>query len=143
MGFFLARPDNLNPFNLMPAKKPTVSDPNPFEYPLYVYRTRIKDIVDGDTLIVDIDLGFGTWLHNQKLRLAKINAPELSTPEGVASRNHLAQLTLDHEACVVQTFKDRKEKYGRWLAQVFLLGPKNTMVHVNQRMLDLGAAKPA
>lgn len=46
---------------------------------MYTYNCIIKRIVDGDTVDVDIDLGFDTWLHNMRVRLHGIDAPEVRT----------------------------------------------------------------
>jgi micrococcal nuclease len=43
---------------------------------LYHYRAKVVSVYDGDTCTVDIDLGLHAWVHNEKLRLARINAPE-------------------------------------------------------------------
>jgi micrococcal nuclease len=44
---------------------------------MYTYKAAVIDVTDGDTIVVDIDLGFGVWLRKQSIRMAKINAPEL------------------------------------------------------------------
>ncbi len=44
---------------------------------LYNYKAVVKSVYDGDTCTVDIDLGLGTWVHGEKLRLYRINAPEV------------------------------------------------------------------
>ena len=46
---------------------------------MYEYNVVIQRWVDGDTVDVDIDLGFGVWLNDQRVRLAGINAPESRT----------------------------------------------------------------
>ena len=46
---------------------------------MYEYRVIIDRWVDGDTVDVDIDLGFGVWLKDQRVRLYGINAPESRT----------------------------------------------------------------
>ena len=46
---------------------------------MYEYNIVIQRWVDGDTVDVDIDLGFGVWLNDQRVRLAGINAPESRT----------------------------------------------------------------
>ena len=46
---------------------------------MYEYNCIIKRVVDGDTVDVDIDLGFGIWVHNQRIRLSGIDAPETRT----------------------------------------------------------------
>ena len=59
---------------------------------LYYYRAEITDVYDGDTVSVNIDLGFSTWLHDQKLRLFGINTPEVKGDEkdrGIKSRDFL------------------------------------------------------
>ena len=46
---------------------------------LYEYKCIIKRIIDGDTVDVDIDLGFETWLMNKRVRIVHIDAPETRT----------------------------------------------------------------
>ena len=43
---------------------------------MYEYKVNILKIVDGDTVDVDIDLGFGVWLRDERVRLAGIDTPE-------------------------------------------------------------------
>ena len=57
---------------------------------LYHYRATVVSVYDGDTCTVDIDLGLNTWVRGEKLRLYRINAPELrgvERPEGLKSRD--------------------------------------------------------
>ena len=42
---------------------------------LYKYLAKVTFVYDGDTVTVDMDLGLKTWIHNEKLRLARINTP--------------------------------------------------------------------
>ena len=46
---------------------------------MYTYRSIIKRVVDGDTIDVDIDLGFDVWLKNQRVRLYRVDTPEKRT----------------------------------------------------------------
>ena len=46
---------------------------------MYEYRVNILRVVDGDTVDVDIDLGFGVWMHKERVRLYGIDTPESST----------------------------------------------------------------
>ena len=46
--------------------------------PMYEYKCKIRKVVDGDTVDVDIDLGFGVWLRKQRVRLVGIETPQLS-----------------------------------------------------------------
>ncbi len=65
---------------------------------LYYYKAKIISVYDGDTVRVDIDLGLSTWIKNEKLRLARINAPELRGDEreaGMAARDFLREYVLE------------------------------------------------
>ncbi len=89
---------------------------------LYHYRARVVKVYDGDTITVDIDLGFKVSLAKEKIRLCRINTPEVrgaSKIEGKKSRDWLRKKILDKEVILV-TKKDKKGKYGRWLADVWL-----------------------
>ena len=46
---------------------------------MYEYRCKIVKVIDGDTVDVDIDLGFGVWLHKERVRLYGIDTPESRT----------------------------------------------------------------
>ena len=59
---------------------------------MYEYRAFVRKVYDGDTVTVDIDLGFDVVLKGQKIRLVRINAPEVrgkERPEGLKSRDAL------------------------------------------------------
>jgi micrococcal nuclease len=88
---------------------------------MYEYRANVIRVVDGDTLHVDVDLGCDC--HTMlTLRLDGVNAPEHGTPEGEAATAYVENWVHDHAgsggAVVVQTVKDRREKFGRYLATV-------------------------
>ncbi len=100
---------------------------------LYVYRVANYRVVDGDTLDVTLDLGFSTF-RKEKLRLARINAPELKSELGPVSKAHLSEL-LDGKVLTVQTRRDEKDRYGRYIAEVWVEG-----VNVNDRMVADNAA---
>ena len=46
---------------------------------MHEYNCTIRRVVDGDTVDVDIDLGFDTWIHNERVRLYGIDTPESRT----------------------------------------------------------------
>lgn len=104
---------------------------------MYEYNARVVDVHDGDTLRADIDCGFGVWLSNQPLRLDGLNAPELNTPAGKASQVWLAGQLPVGTQIVITTVKDAKEKYGRYLATIFLAG-----VNLNDELIATGHALP-
>lgn len=106
---------------------------------LYHYRAFVKRVYDGDTITVDLDLGFFTWIKAQTIRLAGIDAPEIrgeERPLGLISGMALRGKILNKEVVIV-TDKDRKGKYGRWLGTVYLEGE-----NINSWLLNEGLAKP-
>ena len=89
---------------------------------LYNYRAVVIGVYDGDSITIDIDLGFNNWMKNQKVRLFGINTPEIrgeERPDGLVARDRLRELILDKEI-IITSYKDKSGKYGRWLATVFL-----------------------
>lgn len=88
---------------------------------MYEYRAYVKKVYDGDTITVDIDLGFGVLLKNQKIRLYGINTPEVrgeSKELGKKVRDLVRQRILETWV-IIKTKKDKKGKYGRYLAIVY------------------------
>ena len=89
---------------------------------MYEYRAFVRKVYDGDTVTVDIDLGFDVVLKDQKIRLTKINAPEVrgdQRPEGLKSRDALRD-KIGNKWIRIKTQKDKKGKYGRWLGELWL-----------------------
>ena len=77
-------------------------------------------VYDGDTIGVDIDLGLNTWIRNEKVRLGRINAPEIRGAErkkGLAAGVYLRKMVL-HQEIILQTKRDCKGKYGRYLGEI-------------------------
>ena len=88
---------------------------------MYEYRAFVRKVYDGDTITVDIDLGFEVLLKNQKLRLYGINTPEVrgeSREEGLKVRD-LVRSRIANKWIIVKTHRDKKGKYGRWLAEIY------------------------
>jgi micrococcal nuclease len=114
---------------------------------MFEYQAIVVSVHDGDTITLDVDLGFGNWMHDVKLRLygpsptanMGLNAPELPTAEGKAARDFLASLLPVGSRVQLFTVKDRKEKYGRYLAVIYDQDGRN----INNRMIDSGHAKLA
>lgn len=89
---------------------------------MYEYRAFVRKVYDGDTVTVDIDLGFDVVLKNQKIRLVRIDAPEVrgrERPEGLKSRDAL-RAKIGNKWIKIKTQKDKKGKYGRWLGEIWL-----------------------
>jgi micrococcal nuclease len=108
---------------------------------LYHYRAHVVEVYDGDTCTVDLDLGLYVWLKAQKVRLHRINAPEMRGPEkdaGTKARDYLRSLILD-QRIIMETIKDRTEKYGRYLGELWL-EREGQWVNVNDLMVQNGFA---
>lgn len=89
---------------------------------IYVYKANVTKVYDGDTITCDIDCGFGVVLMKQKIRLYGLNAPEVrgdSKEQGIVSRDKLRDRILNKEIRL-KTIKDKKGKYGRYIATVYL-----------------------
>ena len=69
---------------------------------MFEYRCKIVKVVDGDTVDVDIDLGFGVWLHKERIRMFGIDTPESRTRDleekkfGLAAKQFLESSTHHH-----------------------------------------------
>jgi micrococcal nuclease len=108
----------------------------------YHYTAQVADVYDGDTITVHIDLGFGVWLRHQQVRLARINAPEvrgLEAARGLSTASALRTL-LQGQTVHLQSIKDQKEKYGRWLAEVWLLSATREPLNVSDHLVKAGLA---
>lgn len=103
---------------------------------MYEYTATVLRVIDGDTVWLDVDLGFDVK-RKDSFRLAAIDAPEISTPEGVAARDHLVRLLHGGGELTITTHKDKREKFGRYLATLWL-GHRN----LNVEMVIDGHAQP-
>lgn len=83
---------------------------------LFEYAAQLIEVVDADTLKLSVDLGFKLWLR-ATFRLARINAPELWSFQGVAAKAFVVEQLTDLQAIKIQS--SRSEKYGRWLCEFF------------------------
>jgi micrococcal nuclease len=104
---------------------------------MYVYKAEILSVYDGDTCTAKVSLGFNISIEI-KIRLYGINAPEVrgaNKLEGIQSRDHLRSMILMKNV-IIKTYKDKTEKYGRWLAEIFL-----DDMNINQTMVEDGYAK--
>jgi len=102
---------------------------------MYQYKATVLKIVDGDTLHLEVDLGFDVK-RRDSFRLEGINAPEISTAEGIASKEWLTE-RLTQGVLIITTHKDKREKYGRYLATLWI-----DKINVNEAMIKAGMAVP-
>ena len=91
---------------------------------MYEYRTKLIKVVDGDTVDVDIDLGFGVWLRDERVRIMGIDTPESRTRDkvekvfGKAASKRLKELLGPKPVLKTQVARDgedMKGKFGRIL----------------------------
>ena len=111
---------------------------------MYEYQVKkVLKVVDGDTIDVDIDLGFSIS-YTQRVRLAGIDTPESRTRDkkekalGLEAKDKLKKAIDAATKIVIKTEKpDSSEKYGRILGWVFL---DDNKVSINQTLIDEGYA---
>ena len=91
---------------------------------MYEYKCKVLRVVDGDTVDVDLDLGFGVWLHKERVRIMGIDTPESRTSDkvekvfGLAAKERLISLLGEDAILDTQVSKkgeDMKGKFGRIL----------------------------
>ena len=96
---------------------------------MYKYEATIRRWVDGDTVDVDIDLGFGIIFHNQRIRLYGIDAYESRTRDleekskGLAAKEFVNEMAPVGSKVTLVTYKEGK--YGRILGEIFIDGETN------------------
>jgi endonuclease YncB( thermonuclease family) len=111
--------------------------------PTYLYQAKVLEVIDGDTILLYIDLGF--QIHKeQRIRLAGLDCPELNTKEGKQSKNFLQKTLTNLDRVMIQTQKS--DIYGRYIAHIFI-DPTNqksnaqifqTGIYLNEEILQKG-----
>lgn len=82
---------------------------------MWNYRGKVVKVVDGDTIDVSLDLGFKVW-HEVRLRLARIDTPEVGQPGATEATERVRLLVPVGSGVVVATAKG--DRYGRWISEV-------------------------
>ena len=110
---------------------------------MHEYNCTIRRVVDGDTVDVDIDLGFDMWIHNERVRLYGIDTPESRTRDleekkaGLFAKDVVLHYLPEGSKQVLRTHKDKVGKYGRVLGEFVIydsLADRQTTI--NQFMID-------
>ena len=92
---------------------------------MFEYRCKLVKVVDGDTVDIDIDLGFGVWLKDQRVRLYGVDTPESRTrdPEekvyGKAAKEFVINFLDDKDLILKTKVYDAKGKFGRILGVIW------------------------
>lgn len=107
---------------------------------MFEYKCNIVRVVDGDTVDVDIDLGFGIWVRNERVRLYGVDTPESRTRDlqekfyGKYATEYLIAKLGD--SCILRTKKDRAGKFGRVLGEFVVYdGHSDSWKNVNEMMV--------
>lgn len=108
-----------------------------------MYKCKILRIVDGDTVDVDIDLGFGMWMHKERVRMMGIDTPESRTRDleekafGLASKERLKELLPIGSIQILKTEidksgEDAKGKFGRILGDFLIEGERASEILIEE-----------
>lgn len=116
-----------------------------FKKPDYIYRVTVDRVIDGDTVDVNVDVGFKTTIF-KRLRLVELDTEELRDREeerrekAQEAKARMEELLADAERVYVQTYLDATGKYGRLLATIWI--EKGDDIHnVNEIMVQEGYQK--
>jgi endonuclease YncB( thermonuclease family) len=115
---------------------------------MYEYVATVVKVTDGDTIVVNIDLGFSITFQ-EIVRLYGINAYEIKLgknttadqkQKGLEGKTFLKN-TIEGKKVILKTYKDSKEKYGRYLATILLQNDNSLEVtNINDLMIQNGFA---
>lgn len=92
---------------------------------MYEYRCKLRKVVDGDTVDVDIDLGFGMWMMNERIRLHGVDTPESRTRDleekkyGLAAKAYVEKFLDDEWLTLTTEQYDAAGKFGRILGKLW------------------------
>jgi endonuclease YncB( thermonuclease family) len=108
---------------------------------MFEYNCFLLQVIDGDTLKLEIDLGFHLRMRGT-FRLARLNAPELLSTGGMSAKFYVQQHL--QKAIAMKVWTSRSEKYGRWLCELWFQSQSEPGVwkSLNKLLLDSGYAVP-
>jgi len=105
---------------------------------MYEYKATVKRIIDGDSLVLDIDLGFYMFMNETKIRLYGLDTPEMNSEDpllrlqAVLATRYLFDNLQIGEKVVIKTILDKREKYGRLLATII----KKDGLNINEGLIQ-------
>ena len=108
---------------------------------MWTYRCKLKKVIDGDTVDVDIDLGFGIWQMNERVRIMGIDTPESRTRNkiekkfGLAAKARLKSLLGPKpvlQTTISKKGEDMKGKFGRVLGDFIVNGKQVSQIMCNE-----------
>lgn len=126
----------------MSTKISYLTPKKPIDFERYRYFALVNRMIDGDTIEVDLLLGLDVKIR-QTLRLARIDAWEVKGNEkelGITAREALTELFIDNidNEIIIETIKDKKGKYGRYLAEVWMKMPDGDLLNINDWVVENG-----
>jgi len=101
------------------------------DYPDREYDATITRWIDGDSAIVDIKVGLGIWLHDQHLRLNRVDTPERGEEDYQEATKVSMRVCSPGRAYPIQVLG--KDKYGRWVVEMTCVG-----VNLNDSLIQRG-----
>ena len=125
-------------FALLIASLPAAAEP-PSPETLYHYRAVIKEVIDGNRVAADIDLGFSVWRHGERFELARIDAPApsgVTQAAGEAAKDFLKNL-IEGKQVLIHSIVDSQQE-GRYLVDIWL-----DEANVNDQLVAAGHAVEA
>lgn len=103
---------------------------------MYEYKAKVVRVLDADTIDVSIDLGFDVWVY-QRVRLLGINTAEKNTELGKQAADYVRGLLPVGQEIILKSEKDKREKFGRYLADVYFVTSQQSL---NQVLIQKGLA---
>ena len=110
---------------------------------MYQYFAIVDRHIDGDTIVLNIDLGFNTWLMHESVRIEGIDTPEVRTKDleekaaGLVALERVKQIAPVGSKVTLRSFKRQKGKFGRILGEVI----NSDGVAIGETLIAEGLAK--
>ena len=116
---------------------------------MYEYRCKVRRVVDGVTVDIDIDLGFGVWLHKERVRIYGIDTPESRTRDkeekkyGLMAKEFVKQFVKGDSIKLTTQKYDAKGKFGRILGDIIVDNKSlsDTMIQEHHAVIYHGQSK--
>lgn len=112
---------------------------------MYTYSAKVLNVVDGDTVDLEVDLGFSIK-REDRFRLYGIDTPEIRAKDhvekaaGLAAKARLKDL-IEGKDVIINTIKDKTDKYGRYLAVITIEDESQLTININEKLVEEGLAK--
>ena len=115
---------------------------------LYFYKAIVTKVTDGDTIVLDIDVGFNFWLKGESVRFLRINAYETrlgskTTAEmkiiGLKAKEYVKNLIENKEVIIKTKLDGNRGKYGRILVEVYYFKDEE-LINLNDELVKLSYA---